>query len=101
MAVHVSLQTAGAYRWLDDWYMPMTGWATDEPAQPQACVRLVAGEGWMTESCSKPLPVVCKKSPGVCVKVFWCESSAQIFIFFLIEPLMKWIVHCLVYAMLF
>uniref|UniRef100_UPI00358E4E95 macrophage mannose receptor 1-like isoform X1 n=2 Tax=Myxine glutinosa TaxID=7769 RepID=UPI00358E4E95 len=37
-------ETAGAYRWLDGWYMPMTRWATNEPAQPQACVRLVAGK---------------------------------------------------------
>uniref|UniRef100_A0A8C4QLD3 Mannose receptor, C type 1b n=1 Tax=Eptatretus burgeri TaxID=7764 RepID=A0A8C4QLD3_EPTBU len=57
-------ETAGAYHWLDGWHMPMSGWATNEPAQPRACVRLVAGEGWMTESCSKPLPVVCKKSAG-------------------------------------
>uniref|UniRef100_A0A8C4WUY7 C-type lectin domain-containing protein n=1 Tax=Eptatretus burgeri TaxID=7764 RepID=A0A8C4WUY7_EPTBU len=84
-------ETAGAYRWLDDWYMPMTWWATDEPAQSQACVHLVAGEGWKTESCLKNLPVVCKKSPeppptpvpGACPSTSesWQKSGDACFLF--------------------
>uniref|UniRef100_A0A8C4QFH3 C-type lectin domain-containing protein n=1 Tax=Eptatretus burgeri TaxID=7764 RepID=A0A8C4QFH3_EPTBU len=55
-------ETNGAYNWLDGWYMHMTGWAKDQLDQSQACVSLVAGKGWMNVSCSKRLPVVCKKS---------------------------------------
>uniref|UniRef100_A0A8C3TIF9 C-type lectin domain-containing protein n=1 Tax=Chelydra serpentina TaxID=8475 RepID=A0A8C3TIF9_CHESE len=57
--------TDGHYKWVDNWIIKYTNWATREPKEKIACVYLDLDGTWKTASCNKSYFSVCKQSDVV------------------------------------
>lgn len=59
------LQTSGRYRWVDNWLLSYTKWATGEPKNNLACVYIDTDGDWKTTVCSNKYYSLCKRSTGI------------------------------------
>nr|XP_008161018.1 macrophage mannose receptor 1-like isoform X2 [Chrysemys picta bellii] len=57
--------TDGHYKWVDNWIIQYTKWATREPKEKIACVYLDLDGTWKTASCNESYFSVCKQSDVV------------------------------------
>ncbi|XP_030406295.1 macrophage mannose receptor 1-like [Gopherus evgoodei] len=57
--------TDGHYKWVDNWILQYTKWATREPKEKIACVYLDLDGTWKTASCNESSFSVCKQSDVV------------------------------------
>ncbi|XP_030635018.1 macrophage mannose receptor 1 [Chanos chanos] len=60
-----SNQTGGWYRWVDNWSLLYSNWATGEPKKNLACVYIDTGGVWKTGECSSTYYSLCKRSPNI------------------------------------
>ncbi|XP_044862469.1 macrophage mannose receptor 1-like [Mauremys mutica] len=57
--------TDGHYKWVDNWILQYTQWATREPKEKIACVYLDLDGTWKTASCNESYFSICKQSDVV------------------------------------
>ncbi|XP_067302919.1 macrophage mannose receptor 1-like [Pseudorasbora parva] len=57
--------TSGRYRWVDNWLMRYSKWATGEPKNNLACVYIDTDGDWKTATCNNTYYSLCKRSPDV------------------------------------
>ncbi|RXN04171.1 macrophage mannose receptor 1-like protein [Labeo rohita] len=56
--------THGQYRWVDNWLLSYSRWATGEPKNNLACVYIDTDGDWKTAACSNKYYSLCKRSTG-------------------------------------
>nr|XP_055053563.1 macrophage mannose receptor 1-like [Misgurnus anguillicaudatus] len=54
--------TDGRYRWVDNWFLSYSKWATGEPKNNLACVYIDTDGDWKTAACNNTYYSLCKRS---------------------------------------
>ncbi|XP_065117913.1 macrophage mannose receptor 1-like [Paramisgurnus dabryanus] len=54
--------TGGRYRWVDNWLLSYSKWATGEPKNNLACVYIDTNGDWKTAACNNKYYSLCKRS---------------------------------------
>ncbi|XP_065117903.1 macrophage mannose receptor 1-like isoform X1 [Paramisgurnus dabryanus] len=54
--------TLGLYRWVDNWFLSYSKWATGEPKNNLACVYIDTDGDWKTAACNNTYYSLCKRS---------------------------------------
>uniref|UniRef100_A0A8C2BDR3 Mannose receptor, C type 1a n=1 Tax=Cyprinus carpio TaxID=7962 RepID=A0A8C2BDR3_CYPCA len=57
--------TSGRYRWVDNWLLSYSKWATGEPKNNLACVYIDTDGDWKTTACSNKYYSLCKQSTDI------------------------------------
>ncbi|XP_065117892.1 macrophage mannose receptor 1-like isoform X3 [Paramisgurnus dabryanus] len=57
--------TGGRYRWVDNWLLSYSKWATGEPKNNLACVYIDTDGDWKTAACNNAYYSLCKRSKAV------------------------------------
>ncbi|KAL1270811.1 hypothetical protein QQF64_029827 [Cirrhinus molitorella] len=57
--------TLGRYRWVDNWLLSYSKWATGEPKNNLACVYIDTDGDWKTAACSNKYYSLCKRSTDI------------------------------------
>ncbi|XP_050971124.1 macrophage mannose receptor 1 [Labeo rohita] len=57
--------THGQYRWVDNWLLSYSRWATGEPKNNLACVYIDTDGDWKTAACSNKYYSLCKRSTAI------------------------------------
>ncbi|ROL48296.1 Macrophage mannose receptor 1 [Anabarilius grahami] len=57
--------TSGRYRWVDNWLLRYSKWATGEPQNNLACVYIDTDGDWKTATCNNTYYSLCKRSPDI------------------------------------
>ncbi|XP_016396320.1 macrophage mannose receptor 1-like [Sinocyclocheilus rhinocerous] len=57
--------TSGRYRWVDNWLLSYSKWATGEPKNNLACVYIDTDGDWKTTACSNKYYSLCKRSTDI------------------------------------
>ncbi|XP_051524380.1 macrophage mannose receptor 1-like isoform X1 [Myxocyprinus asiaticus] len=60
-----SNMTGGRYRWVDNWLLSYSKWATGEPKNNLACVYIDTDGDWKTTACSSKYFSLCKHSSDI------------------------------------
>ncbi|XP_002663014.2 macrophage mannose receptor 1 [Danio rerio] len=57
--------TSGQYRWVDNWLLSYSRWATGEPKNNLACVYIDTDGRWKTATCNNTYYSLCKQSTDI------------------------------------
>ncbi|KAM3929236.1 macrophage mannose receptor 1-like [Leptodactylus fuscus] len=88
-------ETKNTYKWVDNWRVRYTKWATEELRMGKSCVYVDTDGKWKTSSCNASYPSICKhtsvipptdppETPGTCPNVTsksWITFRSHCYIF--------------------